>query len=162
SGKTSVIVNEKPVDEYFKTKELVKVAMEALHKPKELKEYAVTVIVKGGGTHSQAEAVRHGIARALTKSDETLKTEIKKLGFLKKFDPFIVTDIALMVRNSNRHDSCFSVVKSARVEKFWSKQEGVLSAACTEKNSRLLGFLRPSSSFKDIGNHFVFLVPSAC
>ncbi len=84
--KMSVIVNDKPVEVYFATKELAKVALEALHKSTLSKEYAVTVIVKGGGTHSQAEAVRHGIARALTKSDESLKTEIKKLGFLKR-DP---------------------------------------------------------------------------
>lgn len=85
-GKNTVTVNDKAVDKYFPTKELVKVAMEALHKPTLAKEYTVTVIVKGGGVHSQAEAVRHGIARALTKADEALKHEIKKLGFLKR-DP---------------------------------------------------------------------------
>lgn len=85
-GKTSVIVNDKAVEAYFGTKELVKIALEALHKSTLAKEYAVTVIVKGGGIHSQAEAVRHGIARALIKADEALKPEIKKLGFLKR-DP---------------------------------------------------------------------------
>ena len=86
AAKTSLVINEKPHDAYFATKELQKIAMEALQKPKDVKEYSVTVIVKGGGTHSQAEAIRHGIARALTKADEVLKTEIKKLGFLKR-DP---------------------------------------------------------------------------
>ena len=87
AAKHSVIVNDKPVEVYFPTKELQKVAMEALRAPeKATKEYAVTVVVKGGGTHSQAEAVRHGIARALATTDEALKTEVKKLGFLKR-DP---------------------------------------------------------------------------
>lgn len=86
ASKGSFIINEKPIDTYFATKELVRVATEALQKPKEVKEYAVTVVVKGGGVHSQAEAIRHGIARALAKSDDTLKTEVKKLGFLKR-DP---------------------------------------------------------------------------
>jgi small subunit ribosomal protein S9 len=86
AAKTSVVINDKPVDQYFPTKELVKTAMEALQKPKEVKEYAVTVVVKGGGVHSQAEAIRHGIARALSTTDESLKTEVKKLGFLKR-DP---------------------------------------------------------------------------
>lgn len=87
AAKHSVIINDKPVDEYFATKELRKIALEALQKPEKMtKEFAVTVVVKGGGVHSQAEAIRHGIARALSTTDEALKTEVKKLGFLKR-DP---------------------------------------------------------------------------
>lgn len=87
AAKHSVIVNNKPVDEYFATKELRKIALEALQKPEKMtKEFAVTVVVRGGGVHSQAEAIRHGIARALSTTDEALKTEVKKLGFLKR-DP---------------------------------------------------------------------------
>ena len=87
AAKHSVIVNNKPVDEYFATKELRKIALEALQKPEKMtKEFAVTVVVKGGGVHSQAEAIRHGIARALSTTDEALKTEVKKLGYLKR-DP---------------------------------------------------------------------------
>jgi small subunit ribosomal protein S9 len=87
AAKHSVIINDKPVDEYFATKELRKIALEALQKPEKMtKEFAVTVVVRGGGVHSQAEAIRHGIARALSTTDEELKTEVKKLGFLKR-DP---------------------------------------------------------------------------
>jgi small subunit ribosomal protein S9 len=84
AAKTSIVVNDKPVDAYFATKELVKVASAAMQQPKEVKEYEITVVVKGGGVHSQAEAIRHGIARALSTTDEALKTEVKKLGFLKR------------------------------------------------------------------------------
>jgi small subunit ribosomal protein S9 len=86
SAKTSIVINDKPIDQYFATKELVRVASESLQKPKDTKEYAITVVVKGGGTHSQAEAIRHGIARALVVADEAMKPEVKKLGFLKR-DP---------------------------------------------------------------------------
>jgi small subunit ribosomal protein S9 len=86
SAKTSIVINDKPVDQYFATKELVRVASESLQKPKDTKEYTITVVVKGGGTHSQAEAIRHGIARALVVADEAMKPEVKKLGFLKR-DP---------------------------------------------------------------------------
>ena len=86
AAKTAMVVNDKPLDAYFATKELVKIAMEALHKTKDVKDYSVTVIVKGGGIHSQAEAIRHGIARALVKANDAHKTEIKKMGFLKR-DP---------------------------------------------------------------------------
>jgi len=82
--KTSILVNNKSVDDYFATKELVRIVREALQKPTDVKEYAVTVVVKGGGIHSQAEAIRHGIARALSSTSEALKTEVKKLGFLKR------------------------------------------------------------------------------
>ena len=82
--KTTIVVNDKPVDAYFATKELVKVASEALQKPADVKDYAVTVVVKGGGVHSQAEAIRHGIARALATLGDDMKTEVKKLGFLKR------------------------------------------------------------------------------
>ncbi len=86
AAKTSVVINDKPIEVYFVTKELMKVAMEALQKPKDVKEYTITIVVKGGGIHSQAEAIRHGIARALSTTDATLKTDVKKLGFLKR-DP---------------------------------------------------------------------------
>lgn len=46
----------------------------------------ISVLVKGGGVNSQAEAVRHGIARALEKIDATLRPTLKKAGFLTR-DP---------------------------------------------------------------------------
>ena len=48
--------------------------------------FKITVRLSGGGIHSQAEALRHGIARALIKNDETLRKDLKKSGFLKR-DP---------------------------------------------------------------------------
>lgn len=86
AAKTSMVVNDKPVELYFATKELAKIALESLRAPADVKDYTVTVVVKGGGVHSQAEAIRHGIARALANNDETQKLEVKKLGFLKR-DP---------------------------------------------------------------------------
>ena len=84
--KTSVIINDKPLNEYFATKELKAIVNDALQKVADTKEYLVTVVVKGGGIHSQAEAIRHGMARGLVKADEAFKAEVKKLGFLKR-DP---------------------------------------------------------------------------
>lgn len=84
ADKTSIIVNDKPVDSYFATRELVKIAHESLRTPKDAKDYAVTVVVKGGGVHSQAEAIRHGIARALATQNDEVKIEVKKAGFLKR------------------------------------------------------------------------------
>ena len=49
-------------------------------------KFDVLVNVHGGGFTGQAGAIRHGIARALVKSDEALKSELKKAGFLTR-DP---------------------------------------------------------------------------
>lgn len=84
AAKTSMIINDKPVDAYFPTKDLAKIAHESLRTPRDAKDYAVTVVVRGGGVHSQAEAIRHGIARALVIADGEVKDQIKKAGFLKR------------------------------------------------------------------------------
>lgn len=108
SAKMSIVVNDKPVDEYFPTTELVRIARVALQTPDHAKEYAVTVVVKGGGIHSQAEAIRHGIARALSTTDDTLKTQVKKLGFLK--------------RDSRSKERRKFGLKKARKSSQWSKR----------------------------------------
>lgn len=84
SDKTAVTVNDKSVKDYFPTAELFKTAMGALHGTETPVEYTITVKVSGGGTHAQAEAVRHGIARALVIIDEASKVDLKKAGFLKR------------------------------------------------------------------------------
>ncbi|MBI3573818.1 30S ribosomal protein S9 [Candidatus Kaiserbacteria bacterium] len=84
SAKQSVTVNGKPSDTYFATKELLETALAPL-KETEVK-FTITTVVHGGGISGQAEAVRHGIARALTEHDLSKRTALKKLGFLKR-DP---------------------------------------------------------------------------
>ncbi len=84
ASKMSVTINDRDIKDYFPTAELFKTAMGALHLAQDVAEYGVTVKVVGGGIHSQAEAVRHGIARALVKIDENFKTDLKKAGFLKR------------------------------------------------------------------------------
>lgn len=85
SKSASLTVNETPVAEYFKTEALQKVATEALALAPE-GVFTITAKIGGGGISSQAEALRHGIARALTKKEEALRSPLKKAGFLKR-DP---------------------------------------------------------------------------
>lgn len=85
AAKNSFKINNRNLASYFPTAELRKVAEEALNKVK-TDNFEISVHIKGGGVHSQAEAVRHGIARALVKHDESLKTKIKTAGLLKR-DP---------------------------------------------------------------------------
>jgi small subunit ribosomal protein S9 len=49
-------------------------------------KFDVSIKVVGGGIKSQEEAARHGLARALVKSDETLKPTLRKAGFMTR-DP---------------------------------------------------------------------------
>lgn len=85
-GKYSISINGKDLATYFPTKELQHVIESVFVEAKIDKKGKITVMVKGGGIHSQAEAVRHGLARLLVKTDETLKKIVKKAGMLKR-DP---------------------------------------------------------------------------
>ena len=60
--------------------------MDAITISKLDQKFDVTVMVKGGGVNSQAEAIRHAIARALITYDLTLRGDLKKAGYLKR-DP---------------------------------------------------------------------------
>ncbi len=84
TSKNTFEVNGKKLDEYFKTEAQINTAKEALDITKD--KFKVTVLVKGGGLPAQAEAVRHGLARALEKHDPSLRAELKEKGFLKR-DP---------------------------------------------------------------------------
>lgn len=86
AAKMSVTVNGKPADEYFKTKQRVEVTGDAFRLDDITGTYEVVAKVQGGGVTSQAEAVRHAIARALTKENATVRSPLKKAGLLKR-DP---------------------------------------------------------------------------
>ncbi len=86
STKNSIHINGKVLNEYFVTSSLMKIVNDPILKSKIEKEFTITVTVQGGGIHSQSEAVRHGISRALTIFDEELRGNLKKAGFLKR-DP---------------------------------------------------------------------------
>ncbi len=86
-GKGRLIVNRKPWDQYFGPRPLMETVMrEPLRETQTLSKYDVIVNVKGGGHQGQAGAIRHGIARALEKSDPELRDVLKKAGLLTR-DP---------------------------------------------------------------------------
>lgn len=80
------IVNGKEFKIYFPTADLQKIAEDAIKKMKLAERFRVSVKVKGGGAHSQAEAVRHGVARALILINPDFRKRLKKAGFLTR-DP---------------------------------------------------------------------------
>ena len=79
-------VNEQLHTEFFKTFDQQKIAEEALQKMKLFGRFRVSVKVKGGGSHAQAEAIRHGLARCLIKFNPDFRKRLKRATFLKR-DP---------------------------------------------------------------------------
>ena len=84
NGKGNFVVNGKAIDEYFGQGTLKQVSYQALELTNTTAKFDVFVNVNGGGLTGQAGAIRHGIARALVKADETLRPELKKAGFLER------------------------------------------------------------------------------
>jgi small subunit ribosomal protein S9 len=86
SKKTEITINGKTVDEYFPTAVMRNNVTSPFKVEGLTQEFTVSVLISGGGISSQSEAVRHGIARALTKFEETLRKPLKVEGYLKR-DP---------------------------------------------------------------------------
>jgi small subunit ribosomal protein S9 len=80
------LVNDKKLETYFPLEEMRRLVEEPLRNLKILGKFKISAKVKGGGIHSQAEALRHGISRALVKFNSNFRKPLKKSGFLKR-DP---------------------------------------------------------------------------
>ena len=83
-GAGRIEVNGRPVEEYFPRKTLQMVIRQPLVLTKTLEKLDVKVNVRGGGATGQAEAVRHGISRALLAFDPSLRIALKRAGLLTR------------------------------------------------------------------------------
>lgn len=86
NGKGNFTVNEKPIIEYFGNEKETQRSVESLKILSLDTKYDVVAKVIGGGKNGQAEAIRHGIARALIVEDETRKPTLRKAGYVTR-DP---------------------------------------------------------------------------
>lgn len=84
--KMSVTINEKDIASFFPTVKLQNTALQGITALKLPGKFKITAVVRGGGAMGQAEAVRHGISRALVEHDADLRKKLKKAGYLKR-DP---------------------------------------------------------------------------
>ena len=80
SKEDEVVVNEKDFEEHFPTKELQGIAKDALKHSADEDSFKVTAKIKGGGIHAQAEALRHGIARALIEYNAEVSGTVQNSG----------------------------------------------------------------------------------
>jgi len=85
-GEKSFIINDKNLKDYFPTFELQQIAKSALEKMNCLDNFGILVKVRGGGFHSQAEAIKLGIARALILFNPIFAKRLKKFNYLTR-DP---------------------------------------------------------------------------
>ena len=83
-GKGDITVNGKPVLEYFKINYWLDKVSAPLRAVGKEKSFDINIKVCGGGITSQAEAVRHGIARALEKWNKDFRAILKAEGFLTR------------------------------------------------------------------------------
>src|SRR5450759_2980507 len=83
-GKGDIVVNEKPLDEYFSRETGRMIVRQPLQLVGSVDKFDIMVNVFGGGESGQAGAVRHGITRALIDFDATLKPPLSKAGLVTR------------------------------------------------------------------------------
>lgn len=81
---TAIIVNDKPMEEYFNWLPWQSTVREPFATSGTVGRFRVMAKVTGGGVNAQAEAIRHGIARALVVFDPNLKSSLRRAGFITR------------------------------------------------------------------------------
>jgi small subunit ribosomal protein S9 len=83
-GTGQIVVNGRAADDYFERPTSRMVLRQSLELLELLDKYDVRATVSGGGHSAQAEAMRHGIARALTSEDPERRRTLKRAGYLTR------------------------------------------------------------------------------
>ena len=83
-GDGNIVVNKRPVEEYFGRDTLKMILRQPLEITDSLQKFDIIVNVHGGGLSGQAGAIRHGISRALLLATENSRDTLKKAGMLTR------------------------------------------------------------------------------
>ena len=83
-GSGEIKINGKPLDKYFSRPVLQMIVNQPLDIVKADNSYEIMASVKGGGLSGQAGAIRHGISKALSLYDSSLRPALKKVGFITR------------------------------------------------------------------------------
>ena len=83
-GKGAIVVNGRPLDEFFGRETARMIVRQPLVTTELVDTVDANVTVSGGGTTGQAGAIRHGIARALVEYDESLRSVMRRSGYLTR------------------------------------------------------------------------------
>lgn len=84
AGTGRITVNDRPLDEFFGRETGRMIVRQPLELVQLTGKFDITVQVSGGGITGQAGAIRHGIARALMKYDESLRQPLRQAGFVTR------------------------------------------------------------------------------
>ena len=84
NGTGKFTINKKDIEQYFGLDTLKLIARQPLELTGTETKYDIFVNVVGGGLSGQAGAINHGISRALVIAEESLRTELKRAGFLTR------------------------------------------------------------------------------
>ena len=83
-GSGNILVNTRPYDQYFPRQASQLLILQPFEIVEALGRYDIVANVPGGGLAAQADAVRFGIARALTSVDSARRTPLKRVGLLTR------------------------------------------------------------------------------
>ena len=83
-GSGEIKVNDRPLDVFFGRKTAQMIVRQPLELTNVGDKFDVNVSVSGGGTTGQAGAIRHGLTRALMQFDESLRSPLRKAGFVTR------------------------------------------------------------------------------
>ena len=83
-GSGQILINGRPVDEYFPRSALQGIVRQPFALTRTLGRFDVNATLDGGGIAGQAEALRHGISRALLQADPEFRPVLKKAGLLTR------------------------------------------------------------------------------
>ncbi len=84
SGKGDIIVNGKPLEQFFGRATSRMIVMQPLEVTENVGRFDINVTTTGGGASGQAGAIRHGLARALVDYDDSLRGPLRAAGFLTR------------------------------------------------------------------------------
>lgn len=84
AGSGTITVNDRPLDEYFGRPVSRMIVRQPLENVGLTDKFDVNVTVSGGGSFGQAGAIRHGLTRALMEYDESLRSTLRKAGFVTR------------------------------------------------------------------------------
>ena len=84
AGTGLITVNKREAEEYFRRATLLMIMQQPFELTGTTEQYDVRVTVRGGGLSGQADAIKHGISRALTVANADNRASLKKAGFLTR------------------------------------------------------------------------------
>ena len=83
-GKGDIVINNRPIDEFFGRETAVMIVRQPLEKLEMTEQFDIKCTVEGGGISGQAGAIRLGLSRALMEYDGELRSPLRKAGFVTR------------------------------------------------------------------------------